>query len=207
MPVGSRTRRIVLALLGVMTFLVLPGARACMSGQARIANQMSSPKICTRVIVHVSVWQAENALTVPKFALFRKGDDGRQRRFGPGHPERVTLVRHCRDLGFPLDAIRKLLRLSDRRGNPAKLPTASRGISSSKWKAVSSGWKRSGASTAHHQAMPWRPDGRLPHHQSAREPLVPNIIRGGAFQIWMQRKYFSTPRAIECGARTRRPVQ
>ncbi len=39
--------------------------------------------------------------------------EGNQRRFGAEHLERLNFVRHCRDLGFPLDAIRKLLRLSD----------------------------------------------------------------------------------------------
>ncbi len=39
--------------------------------------------------------------------------EGNQRRFGSEHLERLNFVRHCRELGFSLDAIRKLLRLSD----------------------------------------------------------------------------------------------
>jgi DNA-binding transcriptional MerR regulator len=39
--------------------------------------------------------------------------EGNQRRFGQAHHERLAFVRHCRELGFPLAAIRKLLRLAD----------------------------------------------------------------------------------------------
>ena len=39
--------------------------------------------------------------------------EGNQRRFGQVHLERLMFVRHCRELGFPLAAIRKLLRLAD----------------------------------------------------------------------------------------------
>jgi DNA-binding transcriptional MerR regulator len=39
--------------------------------------------------------------------------EGNQRRFGHAHYERLAFVRHCRELGFPLSAIRKLLRLAD----------------------------------------------------------------------------------------------
>lgn len=39
--------------------------------------------------------------------------EGNQRRFGQAHYERLAFVRHCRELGFPLAAIRKLLRLAD----------------------------------------------------------------------------------------------
>lgn len=39
--------------------------------------------------------------------------EGNQRRFGPAHHERLAFVRHCRQLGFDLAAIRELLRLVD----------------------------------------------------------------------------------------------
>lgn len=39
--------------------------------------------------------------------------EGNQRRFGQAHLERLTFVRHSRELGFPLSAIRELLRLGD----------------------------------------------------------------------------------------------
>lgn len=42
--------------------------------------------------------------------------DGNQRRYGPRHVERLAFIKHARDLGFAVDAIRTLLRLSD---NPA----------------------------------------------------------------------------------------
>ena len=39
--------------------------------------------------------------------------EGNQRRFGQGHHERLAFIRHSCDLGFPLAAIRELLRLVD----------------------------------------------------------------------------------------------
>jgi Cu(I)-responsive transcriptional regulator len=39
--------------------------------------------------------------------------DGNQRRFGRRHVERLAFIRHSRELGFPLDAIRELLALAD----------------------------------------------------------------------------------------------
>lgn len=39
--------------------------------------------------------------------------DGNQRRFGRDGLERLTFVRHARDLGFSLDAIRTLIALQD----------------------------------------------------------------------------------------------
>jgi len=39
--------------------------------------------------------------------------EGNQRRYGPRHVERLAFIRHGRELGFPLDAIRELLGLAD----------------------------------------------------------------------------------------------
>lgn len=39
---------------------------------------------------------------------------GNQRLYGTKAQERLAFIRHARDLGFPLDAIRELLSLSDR---------------------------------------------------------------------------------------------
>ena len=39
---------------------------------------------------------------------------GNQRLYGQKSQERLTFIRHARELGFPLDAIRDLLSLSDR---------------------------------------------------------------------------------------------
>ncbi|RJL16438.1 MerR family transcriptional regulator [Paracoccus siganidrum] len=39
---------------------------------------------------------------------------GNQRLYGPKAQERLGFIRHARDLGFPLEAIRELLSLSDR---------------------------------------------------------------------------------------------
>ncbi len=38
---------------------------------------------------------------------------GNQRLYGAAHRERLAFIRHARELGFSLDAIRELLRLSD----------------------------------------------------------------------------------------------
>lgn len=38
---------------------------------------------------------------------------GNQRLYGQDTKDRLTFIRHARDLGFPLDAIRELLSLSD----------------------------------------------------------------------------------------------
>lgn len=39
--------------------------------------------------------------------------NGNQRRYGRWHLERLAFIRHSRELGFPLDAIRELLSLAD----------------------------------------------------------------------------------------------
>jgi len=39
--------------------------------------------------------------------------NGNQRRYGRWHLERLAFIRHSRELGFPLDAIRDLLALAD----------------------------------------------------------------------------------------------
>lgn len=39
--------------------------------------------------------------------------EGNQRRYGRRHMARLAFVRHSRELGFPLDAIRELLSLAD----------------------------------------------------------------------------------------------
>lgn len=39
--------------------------------------------------------------------------EGNQRRYGPPHLARLAFIRHSRELGFPLEAIRELLGLSD----------------------------------------------------------------------------------------------
>lgn len=41
---------------------------------------------------------------------------GNQRLYGPQARHRLAFIRHARDLGFPLEAIRDLLRLSDQPG-------------------------------------------------------------------------------------------
>lgn len=40
--------------------------------------------------------------------------EGNQRRYGKAHLERLAFIKHGRDLGFSVDAIRALLMLSDR---------------------------------------------------------------------------------------------
>ncbi len=40
--------------------------------------------------------------------------EGRQRRYGAAHASRLNFIRHARELGFEVDAIRELLALSGR---------------------------------------------------------------------------------------------
>jgi DNA-binding transcriptional MerR regulator len=40
--------------------------------------------------------------------------EGNQRRYGPEDARRLAFIRHARELGFPLPAIRELMSLSDR---------------------------------------------------------------------------------------------
>ncbi|MEZ5936345.1 MAG: helix-turn-helix domain-containing protein [Alphaproteobacteria bacterium] len=43
---------------------------------------------------------------------------GNQRRYDRRHGDRLAFIRHSRELGFPLDAIRELLRLADHPEQP-----------------------------------------------------------------------------------------
>ncbi len=67
--------------------------------------------------------------------------EGNQRRFGPAHRERLAFVRHCRELGFGLAAIRKLLHLADHHV-PARQLIALLAINFSKSIAASRDWRR-----------------------------------------------------------------
>lgn len=40
--------------------------------------------------------------------------EGGQRRYSRSHADRLAFIRHARELGFPLDAIRELLKLNDK---------------------------------------------------------------------------------------------
>lgn len=46
---------------------------------------------------------------------------GNQRLYGSNTLDRLTFVRHARDLGFPLDAIRELLSLADNPDEPCSM--------------------------------------------------------------------------------------
>ena len=45
---------------------------------------------------------------------------GGHRVYGPAHLARLDFIRHARELGFPLDAVRALLALSDRPDRPCE---------------------------------------------------------------------------------------
>ncbi len=45
---------------------------------------------------------------------------GNQRLYGPAHAGRLAFIRHARELGFPLAAIRELLSLADRPDQPCE---------------------------------------------------------------------------------------
>lgn len=44
--------------------------------------------------------------------------EGGQRRYAKAHADRLAFIRHARELGFPLDAIRELLGLVDKPDQP-----------------------------------------------------------------------------------------
>lgn len=46
--------------------------------------------------------------------------EGRQRRYTKAHADRLAFIRHARELGFPLEAIRELLALADRPDLPCE---------------------------------------------------------------------------------------
>ena len=45
---------------------------------------------------------------------------GNQRRYGPGHVARLAFIRHGREIGFSLDAIRQFLSLADDPDRPCE---------------------------------------------------------------------------------------
>ncbi|MBL6935527.1 MAG: helix-turn-helix domain-containing protein [Alphaproteobacteria bacterium] len=45
---------------------------------------------------------------------------GNQRLYGPAHVNRLSFIRHCRELGFPLGEIRELLSLADDPDRPCE---------------------------------------------------------------------------------------
>ena len=51
--------------------------------------------------------------------------EGNQRLYTEADADRLCFVRHCRELGFSLDAIRELLSLADHRTGPVPPPTSS----------------------------------------------------------------------------------
>jgi DNA-binding transcriptional MerR regulator len=50
--------------------------------------------------------------------------NGNQRLYAAGDVDRLVFIRHARDLGFPLDAIRDLLSLADRPDQPCEAADA-----------------------------------------------------------------------------------
>jgi len=46
--------------------------------------------------------------------------EGGQRRYSKAHADRLAFIRHARELGFPLDAIRELLKLVDKPDQPCE---------------------------------------------------------------------------------------
>ena len=61
--------------------------------------------------------------------------NGNQRQYSPAHLDRLAFIRHARELGFPLDAIRELLGLAD---NPSRTCDAADAIARSQLVQVES---------------------------------------------------------------------
>lgn len=59
--------------------------------------------------------------------------EGNRRLYGEGDLRRLAFIRHARELGFEIDAIRTLLTLQDDPGRPAPPPTLSPRPGSPKW--------------------------------------------------------------------------
>lgn len=67
---------------------------------------------------------AETGVKVPTIRYYEQigllepapRSQGNQRKYGPAALERLRFVRHARDLGFPLEAVRELLSLTDAPG-------------------------------------------------------------------------------------------
>ncbi len=86
--------------------------------------------------------------------------EGNQRRFGQPDLERLQFIRHARDLGLPMEAIRDLLELSAHPEAPATGPTKSPRPSSRRCRTrlpASSGWNpnSSASSPPAHMTMWW----------------------------------------------------
>lgn len=62
-------------------------------------------------------------------------NQGNQRIYSPAHAKRLSFIRHARELGFPLEAIRELLRLSD---DPAQSCATADAIAKEQLQAVES---------------------------------------------------------------------
>jgi len=56
----------------------------------------------------IRFYEQENLMPAPPRT------SGGQRRYDEKHAKRLDFIRHARELGFPLDAVRELLNLSDR---------------------------------------------------------------------------------------------
>ena len=65
--------------------------------------------------------------------------EGNQRRYGAQHLARLAFVRHSRELGFPLEAIRELLSLAD---TPDRSCTAADEVARRQLRAVEGRMKR-----------------------------------------------------------------
>lgn len=61
--------------------------------------------------------------------------EGNQRRYGAQHLDRLAFIRHSRELGFPLEAIRELLNLAD---DPDRSCAAADGIARRQLRQVES---------------------------------------------------------------------
>ncbi|MDQ2067964.1 helix-turn-helix domain-containing protein [Xinfangfangia sp. CPCC 101601] len=75
---------------------------------------------------------------------------GNQRLYGKSEQERLAFIRHARELGFPLEAIRELLSLSD---DPSQPCAAADGIAKRQLQAVNARISRLTALRAELQRM------------------------------------------------------
>jgi len=70
--------------------------------------------------------------------------DGGHRMYDGQHLARLDFIRHARELGFPLDAVRALLTLSDRPDQPCEDAHALASSQLASWRTSCVGWSRCG---------------------------------------------------------------
>jgi DNA-binding transcriptional MerR regulator len=91
-----------------------------------MADDLTIGKLAKRAATKVQTirfYEAEGLMPSPARS------EGGQRRYSRAHADRLAFIRHARELGFPIDAIRELLRIVDKPDQPcAEVDRVARGV-------------------------------------------------------------------------------